>query len=180
MKRIFYIFLVLIIGIVIFVWYAGAFEKIQITDTTDGPYVIAGLEHKGSYSKIPNTFMEVEKILGGLDIKMERTLGIYNDDPSKVEEADLRSFAAAIIEGDALNQIQALSATSLKLDTIENNSSLVVDLYARSAFSYMIYPMKVYPAFEQMMTEKGYTPAIAYEVYEVDHKNVRYVWQYSK
>ena len=179
MKRIFYIFLVLILGIIIFVWYAGAFEKVTIIDQQDGPYIIAGLDHKGSYSKISGVFQEVNNTLKSVNIESGRTLGIYYDNPSLVDEEVLRSFAASILEGENLINVASISQTSLFLDTIANANALVVDLPARSIFCYMIYPMKVYPAFEKWNIEKGNSPTIAYEVYDVQNKKVRYVMQYS-
>lgn len=181
MKRIFYIFLILILGIIIFIWYAGAFEKITIIDQQDGPYIIAGLEHKGSYAEIGKKFETIKSTLADNKIETGRMLGIYYDKPGTIAEEDFRSFGAAIVEGENLNKLGTIAQTNLTVDTIPPSSSLYVDLPARSIFCYMIYPMKVYPAFDKFNAEKGYTASsFAYEVYDEANKKVRYVMPYSK
>ncbi|MEM1289286.1 MAG: AraC family transcriptional regulator [Pseudomonadota bacterium] len=86
------------------------------------PNTVAGLEHKGSYQAVAETF---EKLAGlaaarGLFASMKGMVGIYFDDPMVTPEAELRAVAGLVLDDEKL------AADPLKPFTLEGGRHAVL------------------------------------------------------
>ena len=64
---------------------------------------LAAVAHKGAYHEVGKAFEQLFTVCNtrGLMPQVRGTIGVYLDDPDAVPEAELRSYAGVVIEGDA-------------------------------------------------------------------------------
>ena len=134
--------LVLFVGLIGFAWYMGVFASVVITTTEKGPYNFIYLEHQGPYYLTANKIKEVENYIKEQNIEYTHAAAIYFDDPQKVKEEELKSFAGVIIK-DSVAVSKPYHFTKI------NRRNVVVA--SIDAFP-MLAPFKVYPAFKEWLS----------------------------
>lgn len=122
---------------------------------------------------------ETEKKLKKLDITNNKGFGIYYDDPKKTTDEKCRSFVGGVIEIKDVNKITALKAKGFKIDSARTAPSVVAEFPIKSDLSYMIGPMKAYPAISKYMKEKGYEATLTLEIYDVPQKRILFISQHK-
>lgn len=133
-------------------------------------------EFTGAYKDTGPVFDRVYKALQKEGINTTRGLGIYFDDPRKVAEEKLRSHCGSIIEEKDLPKFEKVKA-KFKVVTIKKSKSVFVEFPIKTALSYMVGPMKCYPALSKYVKEKGYgMSGNAYELYDMPAKKTFYVF----
>ena len=166
---------VVIVGVLGILAYSGLFNKVEISKQEVGPYVFAYLEHKGSYYDVNSEMTQVYEGLKAMGVETQLGIGIYYDNPQQVAQEDLRSEVGSIIneaDWDKLDQIKQ----QFKVKKIEKQSSDVAHFEAKTPLSYMIAPLKVYPAFGKYLEAQGMAlPDLGVEIYDVPNKKILYV-----
>lgn len=178
-KKIILITSILVTIGLIFLWYVGLFSNIKIDEKKAGGYKVVGKEIIGPYSKAGQYIKEVESKLKGLGIGTTKGFGIYYDDPKITSPQQCRAFVGTIIEEKDFNKIKNMQLTDLKIDSIPIAESIVAEFPLKNTLSYMIGPMKVYPAFSKYIKEKKYKTTLSFEIYDVHEKVIVFVMQYT-
>ena len=72
-----------------------------------------------------------------------------------------------------------MQSNGFRIDSVPIEQSSVVEFPIKSTMSYMIGPMKAYPALSKRMKEKGFIPTLSLEVYDLPNKKIHYIMQYK-
>lgn len=156
------------------IWYVGGFSKIEVKEQNMWPYTIAYTQFTGAYAKVWPSMTMVYDVLSGAGVTSSTGIGIYYDDPALVSWTELRSDVGAVIDLRDITKLNKKSA--IKLTTLSEKPSIVVEFPLKNNVSYMIGPMKVYPAIAKYMTEKGYTTwGAMIEIYDIAAKKIYYI-----
>lgn len=178
MKKLLIILAALIVLLFLGLVYEGLFQKAEIKEASEGGYVLMGIDHKGAYSDIGKVFQSLSEEVKKTGIQEPAFAGVYFDDPGKVKEEDLRSYAAVIVRS-ADDSLKLCSIPGIHSMNIDKGNAMVCDMKTGDMISVIIATMKAYPAFEAYFkAHPEFTPQIKY-VYELYGKgNTRYVFQY--
>ena len=170
------IILVVVLSFVIFMGYLGMFSTLEPYEKVMGPYTFVYEDFTGPYKDTGPVFDKVYKGLEKDGIKTTRGIGIYYDNPSDVPAEKLRSKCGSIIEDDIdLKKLEKLKG-KYKVMTIEKTQSVVVNFPIKNAMSYMVGPMKCYPALMKYSKEKKLEMKNhAYELYDMPEKITYYI-----
>ena len=159
-----------ILGVSIFItlWSAGAFAEVKIQQGKQGGYLLIGSDHKGAYQNIGPVFSKVKEaqIQNGLDSAM--FVGVYYDDPGKVKEADLRSFAGIVVKDSIEGQKLIKANPGFHFVLIPNRKSYFTELKTSGMLSMIIAAIKAYPKLGEAITADRVVPnneGMAYEEY---------------
>lgn len=146
--------------------YLGAYSKVDISESTQGPFQTVYLDYMGPYHKISKQLEKVENYMKEQGAPCGRTFGEYLDDPQVVEEARLRARAGCIVE-----TVPANLPEWLKADVMQPRH-YVVAVFTGSPG---IGPLKVYPKVNTFMLEKKFKqngPVVEiYEIHSITEKN---------
>lgn len=170
-----FVLILLIVGILA---YHDFFSTPKVIEKEMGPYTVATKKFIGSYYKVGPVMEEVDKLLRKMDINSTKGVGFYYDDPAKTQQDKLRSDVGNILE--KVDDI-TLAKVNSKLDVkqIKKQKAVVVEIPIKSPLSYMIAPMKAYPAITKYWKEKGYKEdakdSFGMEIYDIPGKVTYYV-----
>lgn len=159
--------------------YMGALTEPSVSEAKMGPYLLVYEEYVGPYMNTGKVFDKVYNAVKNDGIETTRGLGIYFDDPSRVPADKLRSECGVVIEGKDASKFAAVSKKYMS-KKIKASDSLVVEFPIRNAFSYMVGPMKAYPALAKYARSKNYKMAGAYELYDHPAGKIFFVMEISK
>jgi hypothetical protein len=162
--------ILLLLGAILFgtLAYNGAFQKVEIEKGTQGGYWIMGFDHKGSYQEIGPTFNKVRKMVDAEKIDSNLFVGIYFDDPGKVEESKLRSIAGMIIKDTAYLSRLKPDYPKLRIFSVPKSYSYFTELETKGMISMIIAAVKAYPALGESITKDKAAPngqGLAFEEY---------------
>ncbi|MCC5928012.1 MAG: hypothetical protein JJU28_02095 [Cyclobacteriaceae bacterium] len=161
--------------IFLFLAYMSVFKKIEIRQKQEGDYVLAGKKFTGPYHKIAPVMDEVDRLLREKGINCVKGAAIFYDNPKETPKEQCRSFAANVIEKDHLSRLQEIKSMGLEVIIIERQNSLVAEFPIRNVLSYMLGPMKIYPAFEKEIRASKAVPQLSYEIYNIPDKKILFV-----
>lgn len=167
MKIIKWIGIVLVVLLVVtaaFFWYMGLFNTLKVSEQEVGPYTYAYEKFVGPYWDTEHVFQKVERSLKAEGIATDKAIGIYYDDPAKAAKEKLRSDCGLVLEEKDLSKVPDLKKKYM-VATMPKKMSIVVEFTARNKLSYMLGPMKGYPALMKYAQGKGYKIAMPYEFY---------------
>jgi len=164
---------------IIYAAYIGVFTPLKIYEAKKGPYVIAYERFTGPYAKTGPVFERVYKAVKAKGIDTTRGLGIYYDDPAKVPAKKLRSDCGVVIEEKDLPRFRKVKS-QFKVKWIPKKDSVVIEFPIKNKFSYMIGPMKAYPALTKYAKKKGYKWGMTYELYDEAKQKIYFVMVIAK
>jgi hypothetical protein len=101
-------------------------------------------------------------------------IGIYYNDPKKSIKENLRSDCGYIITENDLAKINK-SNILYNIGRIKAKKSAVVEFPLINSISYMLAPIKCYPALDEYSKEKGVSMYTSYELYDKQNKKIRIV-----
>jgi len=154
MKILFVTFVVIILLIAILMFYMGFFSKVSITEKKMGPYTYAYVQHTGSYSGVGAPMMELYNKMKEAGFNSVDGIGIYYGDPKKTPKEELKSDVGSIISSEDIEKIEA-NKDKFNFATLEEKVYLVAEFPIKNKLSYMVGPMKVYPAFNKFFEGQG-------------------------
>jgi len=144
-----------------------------------GPYTMAYVNFTGNYGKVWPSMTKVYEALSGAGITTITGAGVYYDDPAVVTGSELRSDVGAIIDAKDIGKLVANK--DIKITTLTAGTKIVVEFPLKNSLSYMIGPMKAYPAITQYMKEKWYTSEVPMvELYDMVAKKIYYMTNIAK
>jgi len=176
LKWILIIAAVIVVLLVAFLAYLGAFSPMKAYEDKMGPYTIAYESFTGPYAKTGPVFEKVYNALKAEGIATTRGLGIYYDDPSKVPADKLRSDCGIVIEDKDRAKFSRVRR-KFKVKKVRKKDCVVVEFPIRNTLSYMIGPMKAYPALMKYAEQKGYDWGMSYELYDEPQGKVFFVME---
>lgn len=176
--------ILLIIGILVvivvgFLAYMGFFSTVKVDEKEEGGYTVAGMEIVGPYSKVGQYIGDVNKKLKEIGINSTKGFGIYYDDPKTTPNEKCRSFVGNIIDEKDFDKIKYIQSIGLKMDSIPKAKAVVAEFPIKNMMSYMTGPMKVYPVISKHLTDKKYTSALSFEVYDNVQNKIIFAMQYK-
>lgn len=167
--------IILVIGVLA---YHDFFVNPQVTEKEMGPYTIAVKRFVGGYYKVGPTMTEVDTWLRSIGVNSTRGVGLYYDDPAKQKENELRSDVGNILEKVDKKILEKIKE-KLEVKDIKKQKMVVVKYPIKSPFSYMLGPMKVYPAINKYWQEKKYPMnkegSFGMEIYDIPGKTTYYL-----
>ncbi len=164
----------LAIGLAAFLGYMGMFSSLAVSEKTMGPYTMVYEAYQGPYQDTGKVFMRVYNQVQKEGITPTLGLGIYYDDPRKVDKMKLRSDCGLVVPEADLSKVEELK-TRYQIKTVEQRLCLVAAFPLRNALSYSLGPMKGYPALTKAAQAKGYTLDTPYELDDMQAKMIYYV-----
>ena len=176
LKIIIGIFLLVLIGVAIFLNYIGFFSKMIIEEKQMGPFVLVYDEHKGDYKGTAKIQDDIYySLLNNYKIETFKGFGIYYDDPKKTPTEKLRSIAGCILEKSDYEKIETLKEDGFKIKEIVKQNSVVVEFPFKNTFSIIAGIMKVYPKIEKHIEENNLTKNEMMEIYDTPSKKIIYL-----
>ena len=166
---------VVILCLVSFLSYMGAFAKITVTNKDLGPFKIVCKDFKGAYGKTGPVFDEIQAFLSKecfLDAK--RGIGFYYDDPSKIKIQELRSKVGSIIEPEDYDKLKNV-AGKYEIVDFPVSKAVVAEFPIKNMLSYMIGPMKVYPILAKNI-DSAIMEQYSIEIYDMPSKKLQYAF----
>ena len=174
MKKALIIIAVLVTGLAIFVIYSGAFHSVTIAEKEVGPFTMVLKKHTGSYAKTAAVFDEVSAVLKkSIDTKKLRGVGLYYDDPSKVQKELLRSECGFIIDDPDLKKIGTLPDGFI-ITKFKKTGCAVGEFPLKTFLSYMIGPSRAYPKLKDFIKGKAAESEYGLEIYDTEHGIIQY------
>ena len=158
----------LALTIFITIWRAGAFAEVKIDQGNQGGYLLIGADHKGSYQKIGSVFSKVKDAQKAHKMDSSMFVGVYYDDPGKVEEAQLRSFAGIVIKDSSVGFNIIKSNPDFHFVAIPYRKSYYTELETSGMLSMIIAAVKAYPKLGEAITADRVSPdaqGMAFEEY---------------
>lgn len=147
-----------------FLWYLGFFSSLQVNEQGLGPYTYVYERFVGPYMDAGPVFEKVGTVLKAEGITPDKAIGIYYDDPAKVAKEKLRSDCGLVLKESDLSKVPALKK-KYAVATMPKKMSMVIEFPMKNTLSYVLGPMKCYPALMKYAQEKGYKIATPYELY---------------
>ncbi len=162
---IFGLFIALMLGMYI---YLGGFSSVVVERGEFGPAEIVYSTHLGPYKGIGESWTKFQKQWEAAGITECDSLALYLDPPG-TPETNLRSILACRI--DALPAAQKAAAKSkLRHFVIPKSKAVVSSFPYKSGASFVLGPMKVYPAFHKVLDQEKLMPPLGIETYGVMKK----------
>lgn len=155
--------------------YYGGFSKIRCKIIETGGETLVYKECKGDYKQVSKEMNTVYYSLLN-DYKLETTkgFGIYFDNPKKINKNELRSEMGCIVEKGDTARLSSLGA-ELMVKTLPVEKYLVVEFPYKGMMSVLVGIMKVYPAINKYLKDKGYgEDGFVMEIYDIPNKKVEY------
>ncbi|MEM8772698.1 MAG: hypothetical protein AAGD92_13715 [Pseudomonadota bacterium] len=158
--------LFVVLGLVGFWAYLGGFSSVVFEEQPYGPVEIAYTTHLGSYAKISESWnrFETEWNDAGIDGKRCDSLAVYLNSPDETEPENLQSILACRLD-TALAEDAENFRKAFPVFTIPQVSALRTEFPFKNFLSFMVGPMKVYPAAEKRMKQDALEASIAIELY---------------
>lgn len=167
---------ILAIGMIVFLFLIGFFQKIVIEEKKIGPFVLIYEEHKGDYKGTGKIQDDIYySLLNEHKIETYKGFGIYYDNPKDVAVDDLRSIAGCILEINNHDKIEYLRERGFKIKEIPAQNSIVSEFPYKNSFSIMIGIIKVYPKIEKYLKENNIENNEMMEIYNIPDNKIIYV-----
>jgi hypothetical protein len=164
----------LILLLTIFLAYMGAFSPLTVYKAKMGPFTIAYESFTGPYAQSGPVFARVYEEIKAAGVASAKGLGIYYDDPRKILAKELRSDCGMVVEDKDIAKLKALG-NKIKVKKITENLCLFVEFPVRNPLSYMIGPLKAYPALNNYAAANGLRGKMTYELYDDQGRKIIFV-----
>jgi len=158
---------VLLLSCAAFLGYMGIFNSLKVNEQELGPYTYVYERFVGPYKDTGPIFKKVEAALKADGITPDNAIGIYYDNPEKVAKEKLRSDCGFVLKEQDLSKVPALKK-KYTVGTLPKKMSMVVEFPMRNTLSYMLGPIRCYPALVKYAQEKGHKIGVVYELYLED------------
>ncbi|MFH1386231.1 MAG: GyrI-like domain-containing protein [bacterium] len=162
-----------------FLAYMGMIFPLKSYETQMGPYTLVYESFVGPYAQTGPVFDKVYKALKAEGIETTLGLGIYYDEPGKVPADKLRSDCGVVVEKKDLAKLYRVQR-KFNVKRLRQRKSIVVEFPLRNMLSYMLGPMRGYPALIKHAEQNGYRPRLAYELYDEKQKKIFFVMRIVK
>ncbi|TGL75941.1 GyrI-like domain-containing protein [Leptospira jelokensis] len=159
------ILIVVIVGAIGLSFYAymGGFREVEVKETNFGPVEIFIYTHKGAYKNLNESWDKFQKEWESIGLTECNSLAIYLDGPETPEE-NLRSVLGCRMDGLSDAQVKSIK-TKLNTFQIPAVKCITATFPFKNIVSYFLAPTKVYPKFQEFLSDKSAKTSVAIEVY---------------
>jgi len=171
-----FLFVIILFALLIagYLAYLGVFNSLTVSEKVMDPYTIAAERFVGPYSKTGEVFNKVHSTLRIAGVNGTLGLGIYYDDPQTVPADKLRSDCGEVINPKDTVKLKIFK--ELKIMTINKSRAVITEFTIKSPLSYMVGPMKAYPALVAYIQKNNLKINSAmYEIYDMPENKIIYV-----
>lgn len=154
---------VLILAILGFLFYLGAFATVPLEKTVFQSVEVIAFQHRGAYQNIGKSWEAFEKAWLANGLNECDGLAVYLDPPDTPEEK-LRSVLGCNISSLPERQKASLRG-KFQHFVLPQMEAMTSRFPFKNVLSFMIGPMKVYPKLSRAVEEQGGKPSIAIELY---------------
>jgi len=154
----------------------GAFSRVLIKIEQKGPLTFSSVEHIGDYSKVSGPMNELDAKLRAVGFNPTVGIGIYYDDPSKVDKVKLRSEVGSVIPAQERLLVEG-EKNNFNFKILPQKDYLVVEFPLRNTLSFMIGVMKVYPVMNKYIAEHNYLSGPSVELYDMTNKKIYFLME---
>lgn len=163
-------------AVIIFVFggllgYLGAFSKVEVKESTIGPYHLVYEANTGDYRQTGTSVDSLMKLAATKGVVPVAGFGIYMDDPNEVPKEKLRSEAGIIIQPQDVEKFKGVAAPA-KYRMYPQTSAVVSEFPLKNFLSIFLGIYKVYPAIMDYMKAKNYKISYSFEIYEMNNRTV--------
>jgi hypothetical protein len=163
--RLLIVLLLVLVGAAAGFWaYMGGFAQVSIERGSYGPADIVYTTHRGSYSGLGDSWERFQSEWEAAGATECDSLAVYLDSPQETAEEDLRSILACRID-TASQADRAALESAFPSFTIPQSDALLATHPYKNYLSFMVGPVRVYPAMEKRMADDGLEASIAIELY---------------
>ena len=178
MKKIMNIVLIILAVLVVLLIavyaYYGGFGKINFRIENQGGETVVYENVTGDYSQTPKVSDKIYyALLNEEKIATTKGIGIYYDNPKKVEKEKLRSDIGCIVENTDSATLTRLSE-KYQIKTLPQSDFVVAEFPFKGKLSVLFGIMRVYPALDKFNKEHGYIESPITEIYDVPNKKIIY------
>jgi hypothetical protein len=152
----------------------GAFTKLQISDSIQGGYVVAGYDHTGPFEKIGSAFKRAQATADSLGLSSDEMIGIYYSNPEEVKEDSLLSYAGVVL-GRTSENLGTMDFADLRLERIPEGRALWIDFAKPNDLAIVVGALRAYPMLTKASIEAGLEPGWVYEIHS--EGMIRFVFQ---
>lgn len=170
---------VFVVAVVVFLFYEGVFCSVKVSEQVVGDYWVVCRENVGPYEKVAPVMKKVCEDLKNDGIETNLECGLYYDDPKDVSKENLRSEVGAILDVKYCDRIESLQS-KYKVKQLKSRNSLVAEFPIKNVLSFMVGPMKVYPAMDKYckaknIDVKAIKDGFGLEIYDIGNKKTTYI-----
>ena len=174
MKVVLIIFATLVVLLIVMYAYYGGFRKISFRIEPQGGETIVYKSVTGDYSQTPKVSDKIYyTLLNEEKVATTKGIGIYFDNPKKVDKNKLRSEIGCIVENVDSVTLKSL-AEKYQVKTLPQSDYVVTEFPFKGKLSVLFGIMKVYPELNKYDREHGYTEGPITEIYDVPNKRITY------
>ncbi|MDC0977623.1 GyrI-like domain-containing protein [bacterium] len=164
----------IVVILLLYMSYLGMFRSVKVVEQATGPYTYVYQEFTGDYKLTGPIFGNIYQELKKAGIETSLGFGVYYDDPQTKPAEELRSDCGIVIAPEDAAKA-AMITKNFKIGKLEVATRAVVVFPIKNKSSYMIGPMKAYPALIKYAKEMNYEEmVVGYELY--DHANKKTVY----
>ena len=169
MKKFLIVLGVLVLAGVGLFYYLHGFDDVEIVEAEIPEMNLVYVKHVGSYYGVGAVMMDLHNKIVEEGIESSVGAGIYIDDPEITPSEELRSLVGDIVSDEDLAKLEGKDFQVLK---IKNGKGVMSIFPYKNMLSYMLAPMKVYPAMVEYFAGTDVMPVASLEIYDVANKNV--------
>lgn len=156
--------------------YYGGFSSIHISESYQGGETVVYETVSGDYSQTTEVTDRIYyALLNDFHIQTKKGFGIFYDNPQQVEKRKLRSESGCMLDNLPDSTIMADISKRFNVKTLPEGNYITAELPMKGSLSIFVGLMKVYPAINKYMEEKGIsdtTPVT--EIYDITNGKIIY------
>ena len=170
------IVIILIVTVIVFLQYYGAFSKINITGGEKGQYQLVYAKFTGHYKDTGPVMDKIYFDLLNIDsVETYKGFGIYYDNPKEIEAFKCRSIVGCILEKKDLDKIEDLK-TKYNIIEIPESESICAEFPYKGKISILVGIFKFYPSLKKYLSNKGLKPGPVMEIYDTPNEKINYIF----
>jgi hypothetical protein len=153
-------------------YFAGVFDKVEVSVADVGPYAVVFRDHTGPYRDIRFVIRDVYGYLSEKrSVFPKKGFALFYDNPRKTKQQDLHSIGGYITDS-LLTGVSVPYAVKI----LPKTESIIGTFPLRTFMSAMTGPMKFYPEMFKLLTEKKREIAgPVMEIYDASSGRIMYV-----
>ncbi len=154
--------------------YYGGFKKISLTTDQQGGETIVYEKVTGDYSQSSKYTNRIyHTLLNEDNVVTTKGIGIFYDNPQKVDKTKLRSDVGCVLDQTDSTTINKLSG-KYQIKILPEGEFLVAEFPMKGSLSFIMGVMKIYPVINKYSEEYSLKDSPVTEIYDVPNKKIIY------
>jgi len=176
MKIVLWIVGIIVVLVLGFLLYMGAFSPVKVSQEKVQPFFMAYEDYVGEYKNVMPVFEKVNKHLISKGIKPTKGVGVYLDDPKTVAKDKLRSMIGYMITDADIKTLKPF-AKEFKIQKVMFDKAIVAEFPLKNQLSILLGITKVYPTMSKYLVANKLKGGPVAEIYDMNINKIIYVMQ---